>query len=160
MNSNALSDRQITDILKTQGIKINGIYAKNDLPQLTKGWYIVNMMNSDKHRCGHWVALFYAGNDKEKSAYYDAFGFEPPLEVLKRAPNLLYQNVQIQDIDSTACGFFCIACILYDYNPQYHDVIKHYKRFLAHFVKNTLLNDNILEKMLEKNGIHMFVKMI
>ncbi len=46
--SNALSNKDIINILKSQGIKFNGIFMKNELPsKLKQGFYVINLPSSN-----------------------------------------------------------------------------------------------------------------
>ena len=112
MKSNSLSNIDITNILRAQGIEINGIFMKDELPKkLKKGFYVVNLAsNSDNNGGTHWTTLYYSSAD---SFYFDAFGFIAPMEVDKRLKSYVYNTSQIQDINSTACGFYCIGFIIY-----------------------------------------------
>ncbi len=41
-STNSLSNYDIIKILKDYNMEINGIYSKNELPALRKGFYIIN----------------------------------------------------------------------------------------------------------------------
>ena len=62
--------------------------------------------------------------------------------------NIIYSRKQIQDEKSTACGWFCIACIISDYKEGHRDTLTHYNRFINSFSRNTYKNDGILKSML------------
>ena len=144
-----MTGQQIDNILKS---KCNGIYMKDDLPkQLNDGWYVVNM-DSHTGQGTHWCAFKYSSTTP--SVWFDSFGIIPPLDVLDSVKqNLIYNNEQIQDINSSCCGWFSIACILYD-NPMI-PAEQSLNRFIHMFSKNTLLNDDILNKILMKKNIHL-----
>ncbi len=112
MKSNSLSNIDITNILRAQGIEINSIFMKHELPtKLKKGFYVVNLASNTDNKGGtHWTALYYSYAD---SFYFDAFGFIAPMEVDKLLKSYVYNTSQIQDINSSACGFYCIGFIIY-----------------------------------------------
>ena len=145
MKSNSLSNIDITNILRAQGIEINGIFMKDELPKkLKKGFYVVNLAsNSDNNGGTHWTALYYSS---EGNFYFDAFGFIGPNEVDKRLKSYVYNTSQIQDINSTACGFYCIGFIIY-MNSQ-KNKMEGYKSFVNNFSSDTKENDKKLYAIL------------
>lgn len=147
-DKNGLSTLDINYFLKH--IKnYGGCYSKDQLPKKLKNnyWYIANMQDSFKGNGTHWVCFKYNTN---LITYFDSFGIEPPNEIMKYANDeIYYSSRQIQDINSTACGWFCIACILYDDNKQ----LEYFKKFINSFSNNTINNDNILYQYLKKLGI-------
>ena len=58
----------------------------------------------------------------------------------------IYNDEDIQDLDSSACGYFCIAFIKFLYNKQ--DKQEAYKGFLKLFKLDTLQNDKILQELI------------
>ena len=103
------------------------------------------MQNHDDGDGTHWVC-FKSGTPL---IYFDAFGIAPPKEVMEIANNgLIYNNKQIQNEGSTACGWFCIACIMFDDGLVSNE--KQYTRFLAVFQTNTKVNDWILQKVINR----------
>lgn len=143
---NGLSSLQIDRILKNRD-DFMGCFMKNELPErlYNNSWYIVNMESSNDGNGTHWCCLKTGKNN----FWYDAFGFAPPIEVLQKIHgSLKYNDRQIQNEKSTACGFFCIACILSD--NEYSDDEMHFKRFLSNFSDYTCMNDIILKKLLDK----------
>jgi len=133
-----LSTEQIIKICKTNNININGIHSKDKMPkELVKGWYIVNL---DNHKGGgtHWTCCYYGKNNM----YFDSFGVPSPLSVQELITPYIYNNKEIQNINSSSCGWFCIACIKHS-----NDNKTDFKRFLNYFGKNTMMNETILKAM-------------
>jgi hypothetical protein len=146
--SNGLNTLQIDKMLK--GCKIyNGIYSKDKLPKkLKEGWYIINMQNADEGNGTHWTCFNYSKT--KPIVYYDSLGFPSPLAVCKVANNkLLWSNQIIQNDLSTACGYFCIACIKYDEKTK-GDAQQNFKPFLKLFSSDTTKNDLILKHILSR----------
>jgi predicted class III extradiol MEMO1 family dioxygenase len=57
-------------------------------------------------------------NPKDKNNYYfDSYGVEPPEDVIKwmKKDNkkIVYNTTEIQHIDSTSCGYYCIMFIIW-----------------------------------------------
>ncbi len=146
---NGLSDTEITRILKMKHIPFNGIYSKNQLPSsMSKGWYVVNLQDYNKGNGTHWVAFRF----DDICEYFDSFGFLPPVEIEEacQGRKLLYNKKQIQDYNSSACGWFCIACIACDSKEP---IEVHFNRFLSRFSNYTKANDIILFRLLVEKGI-------
>jgi len=140
--SNGMSTIDLNRILKKVK-SYNGCFSKDELPkQLKYGWYVINMQNSKDGDGTHWVCFKF----EPFITYYDPFGCAPPIEVMQRSYlGLIYNNKQIQSLDSTLCGWFCVDCILQD---QGQLGTSHFSKFLCQYSKDTRLNDHILENHL------------
>jgi len=143
---NGLYSDEVEEILHDAGVKnFGGVYSKDRLPTtLKKGWwYIINLENFADGNGTHYACFKYGKNIE----YYDSIGFPPPLQVLKlkeNAGNIKWSNKQIQDLGSTACGWYCIARITSKLP---------YKKFIDKFSSDTFMNDKILKQMLTDNGV-------
>ena len=141
---NGLSNKDIERLL-SQKTNFGGVYSKDKLPRSLKHnyWYVVNMQNYADGSGTHWVCFKY-GNPV---TYFDAFGIPPPMEIMRVAKrDLMYSSREIQSMNSTACGWFCVACILSD--SGFGSTIEHYNHFTDYFSKNTGTNDKLLRKLL------------
>lgn len=73
---------------------------------------IINL-DSSLNQGTHWVCAIYRNvANNPQVIYYDSFGL-PPSDVIaaylkKSKVSLLYNNGQIQNIASVACGYYCI----------------------------------------------------
>ena len=109
---NVLGNDEIETILKNNYIKINGIFAKDKLPPSLRdssGWTIVNMQSTTDGDGTHWIAFHNGGRI---SLYFDSFGCPPPLEIENILTKKYVRNEeQLQDIEESSCGYFCIAVI-------------------------------------------------
>lgn len=142
--SNALSNIDIINILKSQKIKINGVFMKDELPsKLKRGYYVINLQSSNVGNGSHWTALYYS---PENSFYFDAFGFISPQDVEKRIIPYVYSTTQIQDLNSTACGYYCIAFIIF--MDKQKNKMDGFKNFVTHFSEDTEENDKKLYNFL------------
>jgi len=138
--TNSLSDMDIMHILKSQKIKINGVYMKDELPsKLKTGFYIINLQSSNIGSGTHWTALYY---NSKHSYYFDAFGFVAPVEVEQKLKAYTYNDKQIQNLKSTACGYYCIAFIIFMYGRK--DMKLRFKLFVDAFSSNSKDNDKLL----------------
>ena len=142
---NSLSNFDIMKIIQSQGVDdFKGIYMKDQLPdKLERGSYIINLQSSKEGNGTHWVCLYYTPN---YSYYYDSFGFVAPLEVQKKIIPYMYNDLEIQDIDSTACGFYCVAFVLYLNKKM--NIEKAFMEFINLFGKDTERNEAILHQIL------------
>ena len=141
---NGMTDLQIKQIL---GKKLNGLYMKDKIPKkLKNGWYIINMDDSNDPRNGtHWIAFKKMKN--KHIFYFDPMGVIPPIEILEHCDSCKYNDRQIQDINSTACGWFCISIILFD--EKYNDLIKYFRIFSKNPKENDFILKNLLEKLIK-----------
>ena len=142
---NALSNFDIMDIIQSQGVDyFYGVFMKDQLPdKLERGSYIINLQSSKEGNGTHWVCLYYTPN---YSYYYDSYGFIAPLEVQKKIIPYMYNDLEIQDIDSTACGFYCVAFVLYLNKKM--NIEKAFMEFINLFGKDTERNEAILHRIL------------
>ena len=143
--NNALSNFDIMDIIHSQGVDdFQGVFMKDQLPdKLERGSYVINLQSSKEGNGTHWVCLYYTPNF---SYYYDSYGFIAPLEVQNKITPYMYNDLEIQDIDSTACGFYCVAFILYLNKKM--NIEKAFMEFINLFGKDTERNEAILYQIL------------
>ena len=145
--SNALSNLELIDIIKHRNLEkhFGGVYSKDLLPELIKDkFYIVNLQDHDDGGGSHWTAFYY--NYPSTSIYFDSYGFIAPTDVQQKITPYIFNDAEIQDFNSSACGFYCIAFITYLYNKT--DKIQMYKTFLKLFKLETIKNDKILQELL------------
>ena len=145
---NGLTDLQIKHLL--HGCKIfAGCYMKNELPDILKSdmWYIMNMDNAPNSGT-HWICF----KTCSPFIYFDPLiGGDPPLEVLEKARKfgIYYDMKEIQNVNSTGCGWFCVGCILHDSKSK-DNSYKSFKKFTHMFSNNNNINDRILGHMLKQ----------
>jgi hypothetical protein len=140
--TNSLSNTDITYILKAQGVKLNGVFMKDELPsKLKSGFYVVNLQSSQVGDGTHWTAFYY---NSKNSFYFDAFGFPAPIEIEQKLKKYKYNEKQIQNLNSTACGYYCIAFILFLYGIKKKELAIRFEDFVNAFSTNTKINDKLL----------------
>ena len=136
------------DIIKDMNLDYHfaGVYSKDKLPTelMRNKFYIVNLQDHDEGSGTHWTVLYY--NKPLTSIYFDSYGFPGPLEIEQKIKPYIYNNGEVQDFNSSACGYFCIASIKYIYNKA--DKQEAYKTFLNLFKLQTMKNDKILHNLL------------
>jgi hypothetical protein len=145
---NELSNFELMDIIKDMKLDYHfgGVFSKDLLPQelIREKFYIVNLQDHDAGSGTHWTVFYY--NKPLTSIYFDSYGFIAPLDVENSIKPYIYNNGEIQDFDSSACGYFCIAFIKFLHNKDNKQ--EAYKTFLKLFKQQTVKNDKILHNML------------
>jgi hypothetical protein len=144
MKSNELSNIEINKVLSNVKL-FNGVYMRDELNynNIKKGFYVLNLDES-KGPGTHWTGLYI---DKfNKKYYFDSYGFPAPLEIEKLIKPYIYNNKIIQSINSTSCGFFVIAWILYLNNFPNNDTIENITSFNYFFGSIDNNNDNDSKK--------------
>ena len=147
--NNKLSNFDIIKIIEDMKLThvFGGVYSKDQLPTLQRNkFYIINLESSDAGNGSHWTVFFY--NKPLTSIYYDSFGFIAPLEVQKKIEpyEYIYNEKEIQNYNSSACGYYCIAFIKFLHNKT--DKEKSFLTFLKLFNIKTHHNDKILYDLL------------
>ena len=140
------SDIQLKEYAEKMGLPLNNILMRDEMNELNKdGFYIINLDNSNGNGT-HWTSLYF---HPLNSYYFDSYGFVPPLEVEQKIKPYIYNDADIQDFDSKACGYYALAFIKFLYDKTNKEVA--FKEFLRQFKNNTKENDNILQKYLNLN---------
>ena len=164
-----LTNFDIERICKKLALPIVGVYSKDQLYNIPRkvGSYYINMEDSDKGDGSHWVlAKIYSDDDREDAEetdnhkithalYFDAFGFGMPKSVadfLKPFKPVYCNNREIQNINSSECGWYCIACDYYLENKQVSETyLEDYDKFLNMWSSNPRNNLGILKKFFSQH---------
>lgn len=146
---NALSNVDIINICKNLNLPLHGVFSKDVLPKdLQEGFYVINLTDHRNLECGHWTILYYSPIPNScPHLYFDSFGFICPKDLeQKLIPNYIYNEKQIQDERSSACGYFCIAFIMYLHSKP---SMQCFKSFCKLFSSEVSQNDKILTLILK-----------
>ena len=95
----------------------NGVFSRNNLPQLKNGAYVINLDHSENTRT-HWVVIFM---NSPEVIYFNSFGVQYiPKEIMEKIKNKnIKTNIfRIQNNNSIMCGYFCILFIEYILNSK------------------------------------------
>lgn len=148
-----------TDLERTaQMLKLPlvGVYSKDTLPnRCYVGSYIINMENSDVGNGTHWVLLKIFPT--KEVIYFDSFGLSvPPLIKDFVKGKIATSTRQIQDINATTCGYFCIACDDYmTHQKQHRPIYERFDDFLNIFKADKKKNDEVLLDYLHQMGVKL-----
>jgi hypothetical protein len=116
MSLPALYDYQINDVFnmcKNYGGCISRLSLKQSDAKKHK-FYILNMDANPNGFGTHWVILW---NCNKKYVFYcDSFGAPPAENVVKfmkeTGKECLYNDMMLQDMNSSSCGWFCVYILL------------------------------------------------
>ena len=145
--NNELSNFDIIKIIEDMKLShvFGGVYSKDQLPTLQRNkFYIINLQDSEAGKGSHWTVFFY--NKPLTSIYYDSFGFIAPLLVQEKITPYIYNENEIQNYKSSACGYYCIAFIKFLHNKTNKEEV--FKTFLKLFNLQTFKNDKVLYDLL------------
>jgi hypothetical protein len=135
---------QLEEYANKLGLPLNNILMRDEMNKLNEdGFYIINLDSSDNQGT-HWTCLYF---HPLKSCYFDSYGFVPPLEVEQKIKPYIYNDADIQDFNSEACGYYALAFIKFLHDKTNKEVA--FKEFLNLFKNNKKENDNILKNYLK-----------
>lgn len=148
-----------TDLERTAQIlklPLVGVFSKDTLPdRCYVGSYIINMENSDVGNGTHWVLLKIFPT--KEVIYFDSFGLPFPEQIREFVKGkIAISNREIQDIDATTCGYYCLACDDYmTYQKQHRPIYERFDDFLNIFKGDTKKNDEVLLDYLSQMGVKL-----
>ena len=113
MKLKSLSNTDLEKLINVMRLPLNNIIMRDETKEINDdGFYIINL-DTSKNEGTHWTCLYH---HPLKSYYFDSFGFVPPYEVEKIIIPYNYNNKDIQDYNSDACGWYCLAFIKFIYD--------------------------------------------
>lgn len=148
------TDQQLSHYADLLDFHINQITTKDNFKgKVKQGFYIANLDNITGSGT-HWVCFYCV---KNMVMYFDSFGLSPPKNIMSfcKGKQIIYNVDQVQDINSEACGYWCIAfCYYWTSIPESKITNKkifgfYFNNFLKPFdVQQIKRNDKILEEHL------------
>lgn len=149
----SITNLAIMNICKQYGIPLNACIMKDELTDLKLGNYIINLENHNQNG-SHWIALVVGTHE---CVWMDSFG-APPTEMIsytlrQHYSRINYNNFIVQNINSNACGYFCIGLLLYlkKHSKQYKTLTGKVNDYVNLFEDDTTKNNKILFDYLKKN---------
>ena len=142
-----LSNHNLIKWCKYLNIPINDVLSRDEnVPHNHKQALFIYNLEPAYMSGSHWVATYVKDNIIN---YFDSFGMPPFQEIANHAKKknltLLHQNDQIQNIQTTTCGYFCLY-FLNEMNKgsTYYDLLKVFdindtmknERFIEHHFRN------------------------
>lgn len=138
----SLSNAEIDEYFKNNK-QYGGCYSKNELPKIENKFYIINLEDSDAGSGSHWVCCI--NIEPNICHYFDSYGTPAPIEIqqfmiISQKPKMNTFPYHLQEIGSSACGWYCIFVIeCYLKGQTEIEIIKH-------FSTNTKRNDKVIEQ--------------
>jgi hypothetical protein len=141
-SSNELTNGELSQLVKHYKIKnYHGAFIDDRMPtKLKNGYYIINLNGRS-----HWTCLLKDGKDYY---YFDSYGFPASQEVEDQIGEYIYSDIDIQHLNSSSCGFFCIAWMRFMQDHKHKDKKICYMSFLKLFSDDSKENEVILNKLL------------
>ena len=140
--SNELTNGELYELVEYYKNKnYHGCFIDDKLPsKLHNGYYIINLNGHS-----HWCCLL---KDGKKFYYFDSYGFPASQEIEDQIGEYTYSDNQLQHLNSSACGFFCIAWMLWMQNHKHKNKEICFNSFLTIFTEDPKKNEMILHKWL------------
>ena len=133
-----------------------GTFSIDNIPVFNDDVFSIIINLSKQNEIGtHFIAVYVLEN---KILYFDSFGNQLNNSSLKRylkkyKKSIIFSNIQLQNLLSSHCGFFCIAFILCIENNITLD------NFLKKFYRKKLhLNDYICVEIIKIFINHMYLR--
>lgn len=109
--------------------------------------YIICNLSPSTEPGSHWICII---ESQFRVFYFDSFGRDCHNEdiaryIRLRKKNVYYSPIEIQDILSDKCGFFCLSLILHLHCR------KSIKKFLTSFSNNLEENDTIVIRLIRQS---------
>ena len=143
MELKTTNNYELEEYAKKLRLPLNNILMRDEMKELKEdGFYIINLDSSDNNGT-HWTSLYF---HPLNSCYFDSYGFVPPLEVEQKIKPYIYNDADIQDFNSEACGYYALAFIKFLHDKTDKEIA--FRQFLQLFKDNKKENDNILRKYL------------
>ena len=156
MEENGIRNVYIDKLMEKISISFNGTFSIDNIPVFNDDVFSIIINLSKQNEIGtHFIAVYVLEN---KIIYFDSFGNQLNNSSLKRylkkyKKPIILSKIQIQNLLSSHCGFFCIAFILCIENGiTLDDFLKKFYRKKLH------LNDYICVKIIKIFINHMYLR--
>ena len=144
-----LTNLDIIKYCNKYNIPLNGVFRIDNIIKGPPNYLTVVNSAIDNEISGHWIAYIY--NDKLKSVYYiDSYGVSPFDEIINlfKGYKILYNNIQIQALNSNICGWVVLLYALFYFH--YTNKKKAVIHFKSLFTPNYNNNEKIIETIFKK----------
>lgn len=147
---------QLEEMARQLDLPLLAVLSKDELQGRVKvGSIILNLQSSMDGGGTHWTLLKVF--PKGQVIYFDPFGFAPPRQVKQYIKKkIAVSHRQIQDTNSTMCGYYCLMCDCYmTHEKPDRDIYERFDDFLNLFKVDTKQNDQIVKDYLKQKGINI-----
>ena len=134
---NETTDGELNFLLKDIP-DFHGCHNK-DLKQIKNGYTIINLNGSS-----HWTAIARNGNE---FFYMDSYAVVAPQHIADLMKDYVYNTKCLQAINSSSCGFYCVAFIRYMH--KHGNDLHSFNEFLDHFTDKYQKNELVLKNLLK-----------
>lgn len=134
---NELDEDQIAILMKPT--PFNGCFTKDDLDIIPQGCTCINLNGQS-----HWTGLYRDGNHY---FYFDSFATPPPLHLENLMKVYQYNTKDIQAINSSSCGYYCVAFLKWMYQAK--QKYKAFEDFIDLFTNEYNKNEVVLHELLK-----------
>ena len=144
-SNHPLSNHELLQWCDKLGIKICGIYSRNEYMPKKHSPCIINL-DDFGNQGTHWVCCFPSSRFEGSLNYFDSFGMPYPEEYAKRAKKdnlqIIYNTSQYQELTSVLCGYYCLFVLhrAVVFNENYPDILKVFNE------NNQKYNENFIKK--------------
>lgn len=110
-SSDMLSDQELNEYYRTEP-RFGGVFPQGALRKAKPNKFYILNLDEPTGEGSHWVLLSML--NPKRPFYVDSFGVPPDSIVVqairgkKSTPKILYNQVQIQGLENSDCGSFCV----------------------------------------------------
>lgn len=131
-----------------------GILARGKVPKAINKFPSFYILNTDYYwkKGIHWIVI---GFFKDYTLWFDSFGLSPilynfPFIVQQKGKLLLQNTLQLQSLNSSACGYYCVYIIYFLCREKpLSEILQHFSKsnknwndkYVYNFVKNLAKNE-------------------
>ena len=152
-SNHPLSNHELLQWCDKLGIKICGIYSRNEYMPKKHSPCIINLDDLGNQGT-HWVCCFpsycFTNSTQGSLNYFDSFGMPYPEEYAKRAKKdnlqIIYNTSQYQELTSVLCGYYCLFVLhrAMVFNENYPNILKVFnenkQKYNENFIKKYFKN--------------------
>lgn len=136
-------------------VRLDGVAKRDDAPRVFRpgASWILNLSDLQRDGGTHWCAVYKMPRQQgsDDVVVMDSYGMPPPEDWLasaRRDHDRVYHNtVQLQAMDSQACGYFALAFIWWAQRHMHFDAPRLLQSFQALF-REPGQNDALLKRLL------------
>lgn len=136
-----MNSLQVQRALAHVAARTVGVFPADQIPQHWERPCALVVNTDDSSKPGtHWVAIYVSADGH--ASYFDSYGLPPTVEahldrIRRNSTSYEWSIPQLQSIDSSVCGQFCIAFLFY--MSHGYDL----RRFCSLFSTDTVENDRL-----------------